>query len=91
MFAGIPGRGAEDAWWLTSVSIEAWQSQKIQFSGASADIAKCFDQIVRPLVYAAAETAGMPKRILDPYRRYMESLQVRNTVGGGLGKPYIRR
>ena len=67
MFAGIPGRGAEDAWWLTSVSIETWQSKQIHFSGASADIAKCFDQIVRPLVYAAAETAGMPKRILDPY------------------------
>ena len=91
MFAGIPERGAEDAWWLTSVTIETWQAQQIQFSGSSADIAKCFDQIVRPLVYAVAKTAGMPKRILEPYSRYMESLQVRNTVGGGLGQPFARR
>ena len=69
MFASISDRGAEDAWWLTSVSIETWQAQRIQFSGSSADIAKCFDQIVRPLVYASAKMAGMPKRIHYPYER----------------------
>ena len=31
MFAGIPDRGAEDAWWLTSVSLETWQAQKVFF------------------------------------------------------------
>lgn len=71
MLAGVPARGAEDAWWLTSVSIEKWQAQKICFSGSSADIAKCFDQIVRPPVYAVARTAGLPSRILDPYQSYM--------------------
>ena len=91
MYAGIPDRGAEDAWWLSSVSMETWQAKGIPFSGSSADIAKCFDQLIRPLVYAVARTAGMPSRVLLPYQRYMEELTVRNSISGSLGKPYVRR
>ena len=50
MFAGVPQQGAENAWWLTSVTLETWEVQHVPYSGSSADIAKCFDQVVRPLL-----------------------------------------
>ena len=86
MIAGIPQRGAEDAWWLSSIQMESWHTQNVAFSGSSADIAKCFDQIVRPLLYTMAYLAGMPSRVLKPYMRFMEALTVYNTIGrSGLG------
>ena len=91
IFAGVPGLSAEDAWWLTSANIEAWQVQGKAFTGSSADIAKCFDQIVRPILYYIAGVAGMPQRVLQPYMRYMENLKVHNTIGKGIGRPYQRR
>jgi len=91
MFAGIPDRGAEDAWWLSSVTLEFWQATRTSYSGSSADIAKCFDQLVRPLVYSVARIAGMPVRVLEPYERYMEELVVRNTIDKALGTPFSRR
>ena len=40
MFAGVPGQGAEDAWWLTSLTLEANDAMGNAFSGGSADIQK---------------------------------------------------
>jgi hypothetical protein len=91
MFAGVPQQGAEDAWWLTSVTLETWEVQHVPYSGSSADIAKCFDQVVRPLLYMVAKLAGMPTRVLDPYTRFMEGVSVYNTIGRGVGQPYTRR
>ena len=71
--------------------MENWQAKGIPFSGSSADIAKCFDQLLRPLIYAVASAAGMPSRVLQPYQRYMEEMTVRNTISNSLGKPYVRR
>ena len=59
------------------------------FSGASADIFKCFDQIVRPLLRSILELAGMPKEVLGAYMAFI--LGVRNTVAGGLGEEYQRK
>ena len=41
---------------------------------------KCFDQILRPVVYKIADLAGMPKSVLDVYRKYQEGLQIRSSV-----------
>ena len=91
MFAGIPDRSAEDAWWITSATIEGFQTQGTPFSGASADIMKCFDQVVRPLLYFVLRIAGLPYRILEPYIRYSESMRVHDTIGQGIGHAYQRR
>ena len=61
-----------------------------QYSGAGVDVFKCFDKIVRELVYSLAGTAGMPSKVLSSYRRYQEGLTTRNAVAGGLGQPYTR-
>eukprot|EP00973_Karenia_brevis_P004716 647696-Karenia_brevis.AAC.1 len=47
MHAGIPGSGADDAWYHTSLSLEVNHMKSINSIGGSIDIYKCFDQIVR--------------------------------------------
>ena len=55
------------------------------FAGGATDLVKCFDQIDRQLLIAVARKAGMPTKVLDTYQRYMDSLVIRNTIGGGVG------
>ena len=90
MYAGVEGRGAGDAWWETALTIEKHSVDNTPYAGRATDIFKCFDQIVRDLVYYLADVAGMPKKILNTYRRYQEALRTRNAVAGGLGTPYTR-
>ena len=63
----------------------------IPYCGGAADIFKFFDQIVRPLVYVVLSLAGMPRGVLDAYRRYLENLVTYNVVAGGLGHGQKRR
>ena len=87
MYAGIEGRGAVDAAYTTALILEYCKLTKTPYSGGAADILKCFDQIQRPLLYKLLEKAGMPARNLEPYKRFLESICVHNTVaGGGWGK-----
>eukprot|EP00974_Lingulodinium_polyedra_P042569 4087204-Lingulodinium_polyedra.AAC.1 len=60
MFAGVQGRGAEEANFLHALELEEYLLQGIAFAGGDADIKKCFDQLVCPLVVALAAAAGMP-------------------------------
>ena len=46
MHAGIPGAGAEDAWYCAALQFETWQAKLIAAVGGSIDIFKCFDQII---------------------------------------------
>lgn len=52
------------------------------------DIWKCFDQIPRRLLYAIMLLAGMPPQTVSAYQRLHNNVQVRNSVGGGLGESY---
>ena len=74
MFAGVPGVGAEDAWYLTSLDFEYLRAKGNQITAGSIDIYKCLDQLVRPLIYKLAEAAGMPMQILATYRSYLEQM-----------------
>ena len=90
MYAGVPGKSAADAAYKTATTIEWCRLAQQQYVGGSADIYKCFDQIVRPLVDRMLQAAGMPAKIRRTYVQYIDNLQVRNTVAGGLGKAYSR-
>ena len=60
MFAGVQGRGAQDAWYMTAVDMEtAFVVHNHSLTGGAADIHKCFDQIMRPVVHKVAEAAGI--------------------------------
>ena len=92
MYAGVQGRGALDAWYSTAMDMEeAFVVNDTAVTGGAVDIHKCFDQILRPVVYKIAALAGMPRGVLDSYKRYQESLQVRNSVAGGLGRSYQKK
>ena len=63
LFAGVGHAGAEDAWWQTSNLLEESILNNIQLTGGAADIWKCFDQVLRPLLFHMLEQGGMPPRI----------------------------
>ena len=87
MFAGVQGRGVQDASYQTAVEMdEAFVVHGECVTVGAMDIRRCFDQIIRQVVYKVAELAGMPTRVLESYKRYQESLRIRNTVAGVLGE-----
>jgi hypothetical protein len=90
-FAGGPGASAEDAWWLTALSVEYCKVKKKIFTAGIADMLKCFDQIIRPLLKAVLLMAGMPKAVVDAYMRYHDQVFIYNALAGGFGKPYKKR
>ena len=90
MYAGVEGKGAGDAAYTSALLVEWCKMTGAEFSGGSADIYKCSDQILRPLVRKVLGEAGMPTMIIDTYMKFLEKLTVRNTVAGGLGEPYGR-
>ena len=77
----ICGKGAQDAWLLTSLKAEICKLQGLSLTGGSIDVFKCFDQINRELLFLLAKEAGMPTRILLPYFKYIDNLKVRFQVG----------
>ena len=90
MYAGVEGRGAGDAAYSTAVLLEWCKLHGEEYTGGAADIYKCFDQILRPLLFKILHEAGMPEKALSPYRRFLDVLQVHNTVAGGIGEAYGR-
>ena len=90
MYAGVEGRVADDAAYSTAVLMEWRKAHGVEHTGGAADIYKCFDQILRPLLYRILKEAGVPERVLGAYRRFLEALQVHNTVAGGIGWGSIR-
>ena len=91
MYAGVPGRGAVDAWHEVLTRIEAMKLDDKNYCGGVADIAKFFDQLRRPMLYRVAEAAGMPPKVLKAYKAYLEALIVYNVLAGRIGKPHRRK
>ena len=86
--SGVPGKGAHDAWMQTALMNEINRLSGLDTAGGSVDIYKCFDQVDRELIYLLAEEAGMPKRILDPYFRYIDNLNIRYQTAKVIGQPH---
>jgi len=85
VFSGAPGRGAQDAWLNTALAMELNLSAGLNVAGGSIDVYKCFDQINRDLLLKVAQDAGMPVRIIEPYFRYINNLNIRFQVGQRIG------
>eukprot|EP00973_Karenia_brevis_P012655 1716889-Karenia_brevis.AAC.1 len=60
MYGGMEGVGAEDAWYTTALEKELSIIENRAFVGGSLDLFKCFDQIIRPLLYVA-----IPRTLAD--------------------------
>ena len=90
MHAGVPGSSAAEAWYSTAIDKEYANATQQIFSGASFDIHKCFDQLLRMLIYFVAMLAGCPTRILTAYFAYLESCYVHYSIAGHIGKAHRR-
>ena len=55
------------------------------------DIYKCFDQIVRQVIYALAREAGMPSDVLQTYKAFIEQMTIMMQVGNTLGVEHRHR
>ena len=86
MFSGIPGVGAEDCAYQTAIYAELKRIYGEGFTTGSIDVHKCFDQVVRTLVYEIARAAGIPEGVLRAYRGFLENMQVRFQLAGTLGE-----
>eukprot|EP00973_Karenia_brevis_P065461 9095735-Karenia_brevis.AAC.1 len=86
MHAGVPGSGAEDAWYMTGVHIEHSRVHNKHVIGGTLDIYKCFDQIVRPLLYFQLRMGGFPRKLLNAYIAYHEHVELHFVFASHIGE-----
>ena len=92
LFAGLPGRGAADAWYLRASDLDFADMDELHLCGAAVDITKCYDEFVRPLLYRLADVTGAPRALLGPWSRYREALSCRFSFGRlSVGNWFSRR
>eukprot|EP00973_Karenia_brevis_P037047 5107313-Karenia_brevis.AAC.1 len=88
MFGGLPGVGADDAFYTTALEKELCIIENRPFVGGSLGLYKCFDQVLRPLLYVILLIAGLPSQVLIPYINFLENLKIYNGIAGSLGRPH---
>eukprot|EP00973_Karenia_brevis_P029429 4060797-Karenia_brevis.AAC.1 len=76
MHAGLKRVVAEDAWYCTSLEFEAAILEDNPLVGGVLDIMKCFDQIIRPLLYVVMLLAGFPPQLLAAYANHHENSNI---------------
>ena len=60
MYAGIPNRAADDAWFHTSLDVEEAQLGNYCLIGGAVGLFKCFDQMIRLIIYIILSIVGSP-------------------------------
>ena len=85
-YSACRGRGAQEAWWNTSIEMESDRAEGNCTAVAFFDMAKCYDMIPRKLAYEVLRRLGMPSRVLEAWSSYLENLQFYNTIGATAGK-----
>ena len=86
MFAGGSGAAASDAWYLSSLDFEMYGLQGTNYCGGTCDLYKCFDQVIRPLLYSVLALAGLPTCVLTAYVNFQENALVHHLIQGTLGE-----
>ena len=84
-YGGMQGVGASEAWFATAIEVEWSLVSRIPLIGGALDLFKCFDQIMRPLLYAVLRIAGLPTPILTAYMNYQGNFKIYNGMNGALG------
>ena len=77
-FSGAPGLSAEDAAYSTAVLQEYLEVTEQDYCGGIADILKCFDQIQRAFLEVLLRLAGLPDKLIIPYKACLNKLTVYN-------------
>ena len=85
MYSGVPGRGAQDAWMLRALHIEALLVEAIPFAGDGIDIYKCFDQQMLRHILLVAVVSGFPLKLGITIVGFMENAVYHAQLPDGLG------
>eukprot|EP00973_Karenia_brevis_P008139 1102336-Karenia_brevis.AAC.1 len=85
MHAGLKHVGAETAWYCTSLEFEAAMLAEVPLVGGVLDIMKCFDQIIRLLLYIIMLLAGFPHQLLAAYANHHENAEIHFSFSGAIG------
>ena len=80
--------GAAEAWYTTSLDTEYALTHSIPFVGGALDLFKCFDQILRPLLYEILRISGLPEPVLTAYANFQEQMLIYNSLNGAIGLPH---
>ena len=88
IFGGMPGRGAQDAWYSTALLKESVLMAGESLTAGSVDLMKCFDQILRPLLFALLRHSNFPPRLLCAYTSFINNISVQNSICGHVGDPH---
>ena len=86
MYSGLPGVGAQDAWYDMAMQIENAQFQQHNVTGGAVDMHKCFDQVVRPLLYWLLLLGGFRPAILTAYANHLEALHIHFSFASHIGE-----
>ena len=91
IYAGVPGKGAEHAWYKTALDVEQAMIEGEDLSMTMFDLTKAFDHIPRKLLYRIMSQAGFPRKLLRAYEAFLENLQVFYTIADSAGPYHARR
>ena len=86
MYSGLPGVGAQDAWYDMAMQVENADIRRDGATGGAVDIHKCFDQIIRPLLYWLLLLGGFPPQLLVAYANHLEALQIHFSFASHIGQ-----
>eukprot|EP00969_Alexandrium_andersonii_P373079 15483169-Alexandrium_andersonii.AAC.1 len=86
LFAGVPGRSAEQAWMTTALEAEFCGREQIQMDATSVDLYKAFDTVPRRCLYVSLALSGLSSGVLRAYGSFHEHLMVRHQIAGSVGE-----
>ena len=58
------------------------------FTAGSVDLMKCFDQLLRPLLFALLWRCNFPRPLRTAYQAFLDNLVIHNVVCGHIGEPH---
>lgn len=86
MIGGRKGHSATSITWQTQLGIELAANSDQQSVACMYDRVKCFDRIVRPIVYAVEKQMGMPDWITTASRKFYDQLNNSLQLGPFVGE-----
>eukprot|EP00438_Fugacium_kawagutii_P010337 Skav212590 [mRNA] locus=scaffold125:530151:534734:+ [translate_table: standard] len=83
----LPGRTAQDVWFMIQLRLEEHHFTGTQLSGCMLDLVKCFNHLPRTVLLAMCIRLGMPDQIVRTWCKALQGMSRRFMIRGGTGPP----
>ena len=87
VFGYVPGRRAEDIWYLLQVLIQSSFSRGSDLLGYNADLVKCFNTLPRQPILILLQLMGFPADCASAWKRALQQLERRFRIANHTGDP----